>query len=419
MLLSLLRLPRRSKPRAPCCRSNAAAAVHTDSSNCSSSSSSRSSSSSSGTKMDENKDPQDAARAGAAGDIDLPWVERYRPKSLSDVLSHDDIGLWFSLSLSQSSAIWTEVSCRIFSSMGLQPAGTGKTSTILAVARQLYGPQQTSHVLEMTEALVQSGNAPLASPKLKLVILDEADQMTTAAQNALRRSRPALLLLLLLLLLVLVPLHGDVRTECAVLFDLQLHQQDHPSHSIEMHQLRQKAEEAAKLENMTVTSDGYEALLQIARGDMRRLLNCMQAASMSHPGEVVDGELIHRVLGLPLPSEISLILQTLLEKDVQTCSTEFHSLLTRRGYSVRDWVGALHEELRRMDLPVPVAITLVTRLADIEKPQALRFCCAPSCRERLALGSADFVQLHAIIAAFFEARHALHAPQPSPMATGS
>ncbi|KAL8441603.1 hypothetical protein Emag_007041 [Eimeria magna] len=152
-----------------------------------------------------------------------------------------------------------------------------------------------------------------------------------------------------------------------------------------MSRLRQKAEEAARLENMTVTKDGYEALLQIVqshcvrRGFEALLAIMIWAASMSHPGEVVDAELIHRVLGLPLPSEVSLILQTLLEKDLQTCSNaEFHSLLTRRGYSVRDWVGALHEELRRMKLPVPVAITLVTRLADIE--------------ERLALGSGDFVQ---------------------------
>lgn len=159
------------------------------------------------------------------------------------------------------------------------------------------------------------------------------------------------------------------------------------------------------LESMSVTEDGYEALLRIASGDMRRLLNCMQAASMAHPGEPVDGELVHRVLGLPQPSEVKSIMQVLLEKDLRTCSLEFHGLVTRRGYSVRDWVGALHCQMQNMKLPVPVALTLVTRLADIE--------------ERLALGSGDYVQLHAIIAAFFEARHALHAPQIPTVAAAS
>lgn len=72
---------------------------------------------------------------------------------------------------------------------------------------------------------------------------------------------------------------------------------------------------------------------------------------------------------------------------------------------MRDWVGALHCQMQNMKLPVPVALTLVTRLADIE--------------ERLALGSGDYVQLHAIIAAFFEARHALHAPQIPTVAAAS
>lgn len=46
----------------------------------------------------------------------------------------------------------------------------------------------------------------------------------------------------------------------------------------------------------------------------------VQAASMAHPGEPVDGELIHRVLGLPQPSEVSSILRLLLENDIKTCS---------------------------------------------------------------------------------------------------
>ena len=47
----------------------------------------------------------------------------------------------------------------------------------------------------------------------------------------------------------------------------------------------------------------------------------LQAASMAHPGEPVNAELIHRVLGLPMPSEVNAIFQILLEKDLQFCST--------------------------------------------------------------------------------------------------
>lgn len=98
---------------------------------------------------------------------------------------------------------------------------------------------------------------------------------------------------------------------------------------------------------------------------------------MAHPGEPVDAELVHRVLGIPQPSEVKGVMQILLEKDLRTCSSgdflallaffldctsglfwrgygsnrfqravvrvcwfaEFYGLVTRRGYSVRDWVG--------------------------------------------------------------------------------
>ncbi|XP_026193241.1 replication factor C subunit 5 [Cyclospora cayetanensis] len=348
--------------------------------------------------MDENRNPQDHAERPSATipeDMDLPWVERYRPKTLSDVLSHDDI-----IQTSKAFCGFVRTVQRYLDKGQLPhllfhgPPGTGKTSTILAVARQLYGTQQASHVLELnasddrgigsvrelvktfaeTTSASFSMSGPSRLPKLKLIILDEADQMTSAAQNALRRimetyARNVRFCLICNLVNKITP---AIQSRCT---------------------------------SMTVTEDGYEALIQIASGDMRRLLNCMQAASMAHPGEPLDGELIHRVLGLPQPSEVKALMQILLERDLKTCSAEFHGLVTRRGYSIRDWTEALHNELRAMKLPVPVAITLVTRLADIE--------------ERLALGSGEFVQLHAIIAAFFEARHALHASHTPITATAS
>ncbi|CDJ47943.1 activator 1 36 kDa, putative [Eimeria brunetti] len=349
--------------------------------------------------MDENRNPQGAAGGASvapAEDGDLPWVERYRPKSLSDILSHDDI-----IQTSKSSPTVDSKDFQRYVDKGQLPhllfhgpPGTGKTSTILAVARQLYGPQQASHVLELNASddrgigsvrelvktfaettsasfsldygVLRSAAAPSGPPKLKLIILDEADQMTSAAQNALRRimetyARNVRFCLICNFVNKITP---AIQSRCTSMRFTPLKPEA----------LRRKAEEAAKLEralglryrSMTVTEDGYEALLRIANGDMRRLLNCMQAASMAHPGEAVDGELVHRVLGLPQPSEVKSIMQILLEKDLSTCSSEFHGLVTRRGYSVRDWVGALHNQLQSMKLPVPVALTLVTRLADIE-----------------------------------------------------
>src|SRR5277367_4423256 len=70
-----------------------------------------------------------------------PWVEKYRPRTLEDVRSQDHA---------------TSVLRRLVSASNLPhlllygPPGTGKTSTVLALARELFGPRLLpTRVLEL------------------------------------------------------------------------------------------------------------------------------------------------------------------------------------------------------------------------------------------------------------------------------
>lgn len=121
------------------------------------------------------------------------FIEKYRPKSLADLLSHQDI----------VSTLQTLLDKNNLPHLLLYgPAGTGKTSTIHAIARSVYGEEYKKHILELnasddrgidtvreeikTFASTQSLHQRESSG-FKIVILDEADNMTQAAQNALRR----------------------------------------------------------------------------------------------------------------------------------------------------------------------------------------------------------------------------------------
>jgi replication factor C subunit 3/5 len=142
------------------------------------SSSSSSSSSSKDEKSDEKKKEN------------LPWVEKYRPEELSDVISHTDIINTIDKLIEKNN---------LPNLLFYGPPGTGKTSTILACARRVNGPKFQSMVLELNasdergiEVVRQQIKNFASSQKLftqgmKLIILDEADAMTQTAQFALRR----------------------------------------------------------------------------------------------------------------------------------------------------------------------------------------------------------------------------------------
>jgi replication factor C subunit 3/5 len=99
----------------------------------------------------------------------LPWVEKYRPKSLDELISHDDIittcksyssTFSFSPSLPNSPSVNRLIDGnKLPHLLFYGPAGTGKTSTILAAARRLYGDKYQGMTLEVW-LLVFTANAP-------------------------------------------------------------------------------------------------------------------------------------------------------------------------------------------------------------------------------------------------------------------
>src|SRR5690242_15652820 len=116
----------------------------------------------------------------------LPWVEKYRPATLDDLVSHKDITSTIQNFIDKN---------RLPHLLFYGPPGTGKTSTILAMARKIFGPQFRNSVLELNASddrgidVVREQIMSFASTKsvfsskggFKLIVLVEADAMTQAA----------------------------------------------------------------------------------------------------------------------------------------------------------------------------------------------------------------------------------------------
>ncbi|AET38653.1 replication factor C subunit 2 Ecym_3150 [Eremothecium cymbalariae DBVPG len=131
-----------------------------------------------------------------------PWVEKYRPKKLEDVTAQSHTVKVLKKTLE---------SANLPHMLFYGPPGTGKTSTILALTKELFGPElMKTRVLELNasdergisivrEKVKNFARLTVTTPSkedlerhpcppYKIIILDEADSMTADAQSALRRT---------------------------------------------------------------------------------------------------------------------------------------------------------------------------------------------------------------------------------------
>ncbi|KAM3568617.1 hypothetical protein VYU27_009267, partial [Nannochloropsis oceanica] len=202
----------------------------------------------------------------------MPWVEKYRPSGLKDLVAHEEI-----ISILTRLIERNQLPHLLF----YGPPGTGKTSTILACAKQMYG---TTNYGAMTLELNASdergidvvrqqikefaGTKRLFSNGVKLVILDEADHLTNDAQFALRRviekyTKNTRFCLICNYVSKIIPALQSrcTRFRFAPLAPLQV---------------EGRIAHVAEREGLTLDTKAVQALVRLGHGDMRRVLNVMQ-----------------------------------------------------------------------------------------------------------------------------------------------
>nr|XP_013866600.1 PREDICTED: replication factor C subunit 5 [Austrofundulus limnaeus] len=310
----------------------------------------------------------------------LPWVEKYRPQKLDDLISHKDI-----LSTIQRFISEDKLPHLLF----YGPPGTGKTSTILACARQLYKDKEfNSMVLELNASddrgidVVRGPILSFASTRtifkkgFKLVILDEADAMTQDAQNALRRviekfTENTRFCLICNYLSKIIP---ALQSRCTRF----------RFGPLSPDQMIPRLEHVIQQEKVDITPDGMKAIVTLSSGDMRRSLNILQSTSMAY-GKVTE-DTVYTCTGQPLRSDIANILDWCLNKDFNTAYKQILQLKTLKGLALHDILTEVHLLVHRVDFPSAIRMALLVKLADIE--------------HRLASGTNERIQLSSMVAAF-------------------
>lgn len=312
--------------------------------------------------------------------VNLPWVEKYRPSALEELVSHEDIIRTIKKFINDD-----QVPHLLF----YGPPGTGKTSTILACARQLYSPKQfSSMVLELNASddrgigIVRGQILTFASTRtifksgFKLIILDEADAMTMDAQNALRRiiekyTENIRFCIICNYLSKIIP---ALQSRCTRFRFAPL--------SPEL--ILPRLNHVIEAENLDVTEDGKQALLTLANGDMRKVLNVLQSTWLAF--KKVNEDNVYTCVGHPLKNDIENIVKWLLNEDFKTTYQNIKQLKTVKGLALPDILTEVHRYVHRIEFPYNILIQLLDKMAEME--------------HRLSTGANENIQLTALVAAF-------------------
>ncbi|KAF2860908.1 replication factor C subunit 3 [Piedraia hortae CBS 480.64] len=323
------------------------------------------------------KGKRSAANLPIEAEDSLPWVEKYRPSSLSHVSGHEDILATIKKFLDSN---------RLPHLLLYGPPGTGKTSTALALARQVYGASNMRQmVLELNASddrgidvvreqirtfcstkQIFAGKAATTAASFKLIVLDEADAMTSTAQMALRRimEKYTANARFIIIANYTHKLSPALLSRCTRFRFSPLHEGD----------IRRLVDRVVVEEGVDISTEATESLVKLSKGDMRRALNVLQACHASSTPldnptkkDTITQETVYDCIAAPHPKDMATIASTLLAtSDLAKCLSTITTLKTSHGLALADILTSLSEHLMELDVPPQTRVAWLSGLSEIE-----------------------------------------------------
>jgi replication factor C small subunit len=269
------------------------------------------------------------------------WTEKYRPQTLCDIVNQRDI-------VNRLKTFVTEKNIPHLLLVG--PAGVGKTTSILALARDLYGSSYRNFVLELNASDERGINvirdkvknyartAAMASPvSFKIIIMDEADHLTGDAQHALRRTMEVYTKTARFCLIgnYSERIIDPIQSRCSVFRYGSLDEED----------IRDRLTLIAEKENLQIVDEGLDALFQASGGDLRKAINMLQAASAN--GELVDDISVYSLLGRIRPDRVQTMIQLALDGKFMESREALRDILINQGLAPEDIIRITYREVMR------------------------------------------------------------------------
>ncbi len=307
------------------------------------------------------------------------WTEKYRPSDFSEIKGQKEIVKRVKAFVEQQN-----LPHLLFTG----PAGVGKTSLSLVIAKKLFKDAWHQNFLELNASdergidVVRNkvkdfartraiGNVPF-----KIIYLDECDALTREAQQALRRTMENYTQTCRFILSANYSskIIEPIQSRCVVFRFKQLDKKD----------IFAIIEKVAENEKIKIDEAAKDALYEISEGDCRKLENILQSSSAI--ADHITEDLVHSMASIAKPKEIREVLELALSNKFIEARNKLLDLMLNYGLAGIDIIKQIQKEILDLSTDNKSKMILIEKCGEIEF--------------RMTEGSDEFVQLEALLSQF-------------------
>jgi len=309
----------------------------------------------------------------------LPWTEKYRPKTLNEVIGHKDV-----VEVLREFVKTKNMPNMLFAG----PPGVGKTTCAIAMAHELFGENLDGNFLELNASdergidVVRgkikdfARTLSMSDVPFKIIFLDEADALTPEAQHALRRT---------------MELYSNVTRfilscnySSKIIEPIQSRTTVFRFSPLKKEDVFSMIKRIEEKEGLTIDEDAYEALFYTSEGDMRKAINALQGCSMR--SNHITKELVYKTTSRAEPEKVRKMMQLAIDGKFHDARKLLDDLFIWHGMSGEDILLQMYKEIDNLSIEERAKIIIIDKIGEYNF--------------RLVEGANERLQLEALLAQF-------------------